>query len=120
VRNSVFKHALKGFSDALRTELMHRDAPVSVTLSNTAGIDTLKARHAKNDLRMQAQNPPLCGDGGAGDPAQQLRGTGRETSRRSAAAPAALRSPVHRTGFRARSNSCSACSENSKNGRSTS
>ena len=61
---------------------MHQGAPVSVTLSKAAGIDTPDARHAKSYLRMRPQNPPLCGDGGAGDPARQLlRGSGRESSR---------------------------------------
>jgi short-subunit dehydrogenase len=31
MRNSASKHAIKGFSDALRTELMHQGVPVSVT-----------------------------------------------------------------------------------------
>jgi short-subunit dehydrogenase len=55
---SASKHAIKGFTDALRMELMHQRAPVSVTLIKPAAIDTRYAHHAKNYLPMQPQNPP--------------------------------------------------------------
>jgi short-subunit dehydrogenase len=55
---SASKHAIKGFTDALRMELMHQRAPVSVTLIKPAAIDTRYAYHAKNYLPMQPQNPP--------------------------------------------------------------
>jgi hypothetical protein len=55
---SASKHAIKGFTDALRMELMHQRAPVSVTLIKPAAIDTRYAYHAQNYLPMQPQNPP--------------------------------------------------------------
>ena len=55
---SASKHAIKGFTDALRMELMHHSAPVSVTLIKPAAIDTPYARHARNYLPMQPKNPP--------------------------------------------------------------
>ncbi|MFC6998815.1 SDR family oxidoreductase [Rufibacter roseus] len=45
---SASKHAVKGFTDALRVELMEDKAPVSVTLIKPAGIDTPYPEHAKN------------------------------------------------------------------------
>jgi short-subunit dehydrogenase len=45
---SVTKHAVKGFTDALRMELMEERAPVSVTLVKPASIDTPFTGHAKN------------------------------------------------------------------------
>ena len=55
---SASKHAIKGFTDALRMELMHDRAPVSVTLIKPAGIDTRYAHHAQNYLPMRPKNPP--------------------------------------------------------------
>ncbi|HLU66882.1 MAG TPA: SDR family oxidoreductase, partial [Kofleriaceae bacterium] len=55
---SASKHAVKGFTDALRMELMHEGAPISVTLIKPAGIDTPYAEHARNYLPMRPQNPP--------------------------------------------------------------
>jgi short-subunit dehydrogenase len=55
---SASKHAIKGFTDALRMELMHQGAPVSVTLIKPAAIDTRYAYHAQNYLPMQPKNPP--------------------------------------------------------------
>ena len=55
---SASKHAIKGFTDALRMELMHQRAPVSVTLIKPAAIDTRYAHHAQNYLPMRPQNPP--------------------------------------------------------------
>jgi NAD(P)-dependent dehydrogenase (short-subunit alcohol dehydrogenase family) len=55
---SASKHAIKGFTDALRMELMHEGAPISVTLIKPAAIDTRYAHHARNYLPMQPKNPP--------------------------------------------------------------
>jgi short-subunit dehydrogenase len=55
---SASKHAIKGFTDALRMELMHDGAPVSVTLIKPAGIDTRYAHHAQTYLPMMPKNPP--------------------------------------------------------------
>jgi NAD(P)-dependent dehydrogenase (short-subunit alcohol dehydrogenase family) len=55
---SASKHAIKGFTDALRMELMHDGAPVSVTLIKPAAIDTPYVYHARNYLPMRPQNPP--------------------------------------------------------------
>lgn len=45
---SATKHAVKGFTDALRIELLEEGAPVSVTLVKPAGIDTPFPQHARN------------------------------------------------------------------------
>lgn len=50
------KHAVKGFTDALRMELEHERAPVSVTLIKPTGIDTPFPQHARNYM---AQEPKL-------------------------------------------------------------
>lgn len=55
---SASKHALKGFTDALRMELETDDAPVSVTLVKPAAIDTPYPRHAKNYMDSEARIPP--------------------------------------------------------------
>lgn len=47
---SASKHALKGFTDALRMELEHDKSPVSVTLIKPATINTPYPQHAKNFL----------------------------------------------------------------------
>lgn len=52
------KHAVKGFTDALRMELEHEGAPISVTLIKPAAIDTPYTDHAKNYLAVEPQNPP--------------------------------------------------------------
>ena len=52
------KHAVKGFTDALRMELEHDGAPISVTLIKPAAIDTPYTEHAKNYLPVEPQNPP--------------------------------------------------------------
>lgn len=44
------KHAVKGFTDALRIELEEEGAPVSVTLIKPAAIDTPYPEHAGNHL----------------------------------------------------------------------
>jgi short-subunit dehydrogenase len=52
------KHAVKGFTDALRMELEAEDAPVSVTLIKPAAIDTPYKEHAKNYMDSKPENPP--------------------------------------------------------------
>ncbi|GAA4303276.1 SDR family oxidoreductase [Nibribacter koreensis] len=52
------KHAVKGFTDALRIELMEDEAPVSVTLIKPAGIDTPYPEHAKNYTNKAQTLPP--------------------------------------------------------------
>ena len=47
---SSSKHAVKGFTDALRMELEEEGAPVSVTLIKPSTIDTPYTKHAKNLL----------------------------------------------------------------------
>lgn len=52
------KHAVKGFTDALRMELEEENAPISVTLVKPAAIDTPYTEHAKNYLEVEPLNPP--------------------------------------------------------------
>lgn len=52
------KHAVKGFTDSLRMELEHEDAPISVTLIKPSSIDTPYRQHAKNYMRREPKNPP--------------------------------------------------------------
>lgn len=52
------KHAVKGFTDALRMELEEEAAPISVTLIKPAAIDTPYTAHAKNYLEVEPLNPP--------------------------------------------------------------
>lgn len=55
---SASKHAVKGFTDALRMELEADGAPVSVTLVKPSSIDTPYKTHAKNYLGVRPENPP--------------------------------------------------------------
>ena len=55
---SASKHAVKGFTDALRMELQDEGAPVSVTLIKPAAVNTGFVRHAKNYLDVEPQLPP--------------------------------------------------------------
>jgi short-subunit dehydrogenase len=55
---SSSKHAVKGFTDALRMELEEEDAPVSVTLIKPAAIDTPYTKHAKNLMEKEPAVPP--------------------------------------------------------------
>lgn len=55
---SASKHAVKGFTDALRMELEEQGAPVVVTLVKPAGINTPFPRHAKNYMDVEATLPP--------------------------------------------------------------
>ena len=52
------KHAVKGYTDALRLELDEEGAPISVTLIKPSTIDTPYTRHAKNLMPVEPQNPP--------------------------------------------------------------
>lgn len=54
---SASKHAVKGFTDALRMELEEEGAPVSVTLIKPGAIDMPYTRHAKNYLEVEPMNP---------------------------------------------------------------
>jgi short-subunit dehydrogenase len=55
---SAAKHAVKGFTEALRMELEADRLPISVTLIKPSAIDTPYMRHAKNYLDVQPKNPP--------------------------------------------------------------
>jgi acetyl esterase len=55
---SASKHAVKGFTDALRQELAHHRAPVSVTLIRPAAIDTPYTEHAHNHMGDAEPNVP--------------------------------------------------------------
>jgi short-subunit dehydrogenase len=52
------KHAVKGYTDALRLELEAEGAPISVTLIKPSAIDTPYVHHAKNLLPVEPRNPP--------------------------------------------------------------
>ena len=52
------KHAVKGYTDALRLELEEQGAPISVTLIKPSTIDTPYTRHAKNLMPVEPMNPP--------------------------------------------------------------
>lgn len=52
------KHAVKGFTDALRMELEEEGVPISVTLVKPSAIDTPYKEHAKNYLSKAPKNPP--------------------------------------------------------------
>ena len=52
------KHAVKGYTDALRLELEEEGAPISVTLIKPSTIDTPYVHHAKNLMPVEPQNPP--------------------------------------------------------------
>ncbi|WP_158047801.1 SDR family oxidoreductase [Skermanella pratensis] len=52
------KHAVKGFTNALRMELEAEGAPVSVTLIKPAAVDTQLEEHAKTLMGSEPLNPP--------------------------------------------------------------
>ncbi len=52
------KFAVKGFTDALRYELMHDKLPISVTQIKPSAINTPFPRHAKNYFNQYAKLPP--------------------------------------------------------------
>jgi short-subunit dehydrogenase len=55
---SASKHAVKGFVQALRMELLADELPIAVTLIKPAGIDTPIAQHAANHVDGEAALPP--------------------------------------------------------------
>ena len=55
---SASKHAVKGFTDALRIELEHDGAPISVTLVKPAAIDTPYPEHAGNQMGVEPTHQP--------------------------------------------------------------
>jgi short-subunit dehydrogenase len=55
---SASKHAIKGFTDALRMELEEERAPISVTLIKPGAIDTPYTQHARNYMDSEAQHAP--------------------------------------------------------------
>lgn len=55
---SASKHAVKGFTDALRMELEAEEAPISVTLIKPGAINTPYIEHAKNYLEVEPSLPP--------------------------------------------------------------
>lgn len=55
---SSSKHAVKGFTNALRVELTQDEAPISVTLIKPAAINTPFPAHARNYLPEQPTLPP--------------------------------------------------------------
>jgi short-subunit dehydrogenase len=55
---SASKHAVKGWTDALRMELEQRGAPISVTLIKPGPIDTPYTQHAKNYLADKPTHAP--------------------------------------------------------------
>ena len=54
---SASKHAVKGFTDALRMELDEEKAPISVTLIKPSSIDTPYFQHAKNYMSVEPKPP---------------------------------------------------------------
>jgi short-subunit dehydrogenase len=54
---SASKHAVKGFTDALRMELEEEKASISVTLIKPSAIDTPYFQHAKNYMAVQPKPP---------------------------------------------------------------
>jgi short-subunit dehydrogenase len=44
------KHAMKGFSEALRTELRHRDSSINVTMVQLPGLNTPQFDHCRSKL----------------------------------------------------------------------
>jgi short-subunit dehydrogenase len=55
---SASKHAVKGFTDALRMELEQDKLPISVSLIKPSGINTPYTEHAKNYMDQEATLPP--------------------------------------------------------------
>ncbi|HET8551606.1 MAG TPA: SDR family oxidoreductase [Gammaproteobacteria bacterium] len=55
---SASKHAIKGYTDALRLELEQEGAPVSVTLIKPHSVATPFAQHAKNYTGREQTLPP--------------------------------------------------------------
>ncbi len=54
---SASKHAVKGFTNAFRMELMREKAPITVSLVKPAAIDTPYNKHARNLTGQAMHNP---------------------------------------------------------------
>ncbi len=54
---SASKHAVKGFTNALRMELMREQAPITVSLVKPAAVDSPYSKHARNLTGYATQNP---------------------------------------------------------------
>ena len=59
---SAMKHAVKGFTDALRTEVIRDQLPISVTLIKPSAMHTPYPDHARNRMAMPAKLPPVIYD----------------------------------------------------------
>ena len=59
---SAMKHAVKGFTDALRTEVLRDELPVSVTLIKPSAMHTPYPDHARNRMDTPAKLPPVIYD----------------------------------------------------------
>jgi short-subunit dehydrogenase len=55
---SASKHAVKGFTDALRMELLDEGVPVAVSLVKPSATDTPFIKHAKNYMDVEPKFPP--------------------------------------------------------------
>jgi short-subunit dehydrogenase len=55
---SASKHAVKGYTDALRMELEHDEVPVWVTLVKPGSINTPFVEHARNYMEKEPMLPP--------------------------------------------------------------
>src|SRR5437588_6569413 len=56
--DSASKHAVKGYTDALRMELETVRAPISVMLIKPGPIDTPYPQHARNDMAEEPKHRP--------------------------------------------------------------
>lgn len=54
---SASKHAVKGFTNALRMELMREQAPITLSLVKPAAVDSPYNKHARNLTGQAVQNP---------------------------------------------------------------
>ncbi len=59
---SAMKHAVRGFTTALRVELENEGAPISVTLIKPGAMDTPYPEHARNKMDKPARVPPVVYD----------------------------------------------------------
>lgn len=59
---SAMKHAVRGFTDALRVELEADGVPISVTLIKPTGMNTPYPEHARNYMDRAARIPPVVYD----------------------------------------------------------
>jgi short-subunit dehydrogenase len=59
---SASKHAVKGFTDALRLELKHDEVPVSVTLIQPGATNTPYPQHARNNMDQEPALPEPLDD----------------------------------------------------------